>query len=137
MTPMPEARAALLNALAGVLARHPGDPERVALEAMRLLRAAGMTWCDVLGPIFAPDDYSFLLLLYAPSPVPRPHDYGRTIQTFMAHATPGEAATAAVLANKPDLTPAETQLLVSIAWKLIGANAAAAEIQQPTAQRMI
>ena len=135
MPPLPEARAVLLNDLSGVLARHLGTPEMVDLEAMQLLRAAGMTWCDVLGPVFPPDDYLLKLASYGHR-LPTHRDCGRAVFTFLHFATPFEAAVAAVLANKPDLTPAEVQLLASIVWRLVAANATEEEVHLPTAQRM-
>ena len=133
--PLPEARVALLSALAGVLARHLDTPEKAGLEAMRLLRTAGMTWRDVLGPVFPPDDYLLKLASYGHR-LPTHGDCGRAVLTFLHLATPFEAAVAAVLANKPDLTPAEAQLLASIVWRLIAANATEEEVHLSTAQRM-
>lgn len=123
MTPDP--RATVLHGLARVLEAHRGGPGRAGLEALRLLRMAGATWRDLLGPPFVPgDEYPLLLLTYGYVP-PAMSDCGRAVLTLMHLASPFEAATAAVLANKPDPTAADRQHLASMAWKLLAARDAA------------
>ncbi len=135
MTTPTDARATLLQGLEAIQSAHAHDPERRGLEAVRLLRMAGLTWRDVLGLPFPPDDgdpmglaasdrYTLRLIIYGHAP-PRLTDYGRAVMTFLHLATPAECATVAVLVNRPNLTPAEHQQLVSIAWKLLAARDAA------------
>jgi len=128
----PDPRTTLLHGLAGVLEAHAQDPERAGLEAVRLLRMAGLTWRDVLGLPFPPEDdepmglaasdrYTLRLIIYGYAP-PRLTDYGRVVMTFMHLATAAECATVAVLVNRPSLTLAEHQELRSIVWKLLAAR---------------
>lgn len=112
----------ILTALDATLRAHQHDPERCGLEALRLLRAAELTWSDVLGKPFIPgDDYPLLLLTFGHLPQAI-SDCGRAIMTLMHLASPFEAAIAAVLANKPDPTVADRQHLASIVWKLLAAR---------------
>ena len=60
----PEARNALLVGLTRVVAQHQTDPVAGGQEAVRLLRVAGASWCDVLGPAHNAAAYTIDLAAY-------------------------------------------------------------------------
>lgn len=104
MTIPTDPQATLLHGLEAIRSAHAHDPDRHGLEALTLLRAAGLTWRDMLGEPFAEDDYSMGLLRYGHTPHDPAVCCGRAVMYALAHARPSDLATAAVLVNRPDQT---------------------------------
>lgn len=119
----PDQRATLLHGLEALRLAYSSDPHRLGEEALRLLRQSGASWRDLLGEPFKPEDYPFRLFTYGHMPPDPPRDFGRLVMTYMAHALPEEAATAAVLANRTTLAPEDLEELHQLARGLAALRA--------------
>ncbi len=123
MTTPTDARGTLLYDLDKVLLAHQHDPERCGLEAVRSLRAAGMTWQDLFCPVMAAEPCFRETSDLAEARAIRAATELRGAHRTLFLATPAQLAMMAVVLCRPDWTNGEMDrvgtLLLQLDYQVI------------------